>query len=203
MDFADILTNYGNPFYTIHRAHLQAATLAGCMATGLVDLQLGKSVSEVDFDGTRVLVVPSKEPSATGVWYEADVILASDGIKSVTRTGLLNRLGEVDEVVDTGQGAYRILLSRDQLKHDPELLELVEGKVSYRWIGERRHIIACTFRPLNIFNCFVLMIIDTSHLLQILSLPTQFSICRQHIPTLISLMLFLQLTQLEGARVNY
>jgi hypothetical protein len=42
---------------------------------------------------------------------------------------------------DTGTAAYRIMLNRDQLSHDPELLALVESNTTYRWIGAKRHII--------------------------------------------------------------
>lgn len=44
-------------------------------------------------------------------------------------------------VEDTGQAAYRILVHREQVLDDPELLALIDGKTSYRWIGEGRHII--------------------------------------------------------------
>lgn len=96
------------------------------------------------------------------VWLEADLVIAADGIRSVARRGMLKKLGEEDHsmylamiakisipssqnigwlVEDTGQAAYRILVHRDQVLDDPELLELIDGKTSYRWIGEGRHII--------------------------------------------------------------
>jgi hypothetical protein len=96
------------------------------------------------------------------VWLEADLVIAADGIRSVARRGMLKKLGEEDHskyrtrlgktiqslrnfdllVEDTGQAAYRILVHREQVLDDPELLELIDGKTSYRWIGEGRHIIA-------------------------------------------------------------
>jgi salicylate hydroxylase len=50
-------------------------------------------------------------------------------------------------VEDTGQAAYRILVHREQVLDDPELLALIDGKTSYRWIGEGRHIIV-SIQPL-------------------------------------------------------
>jgi len=37
--------------------------------------------------------------------------------------------------------AYRVMLHRDQLVHDPELLALLDSNTTCRWIGARRHII--------------------------------------------------------------
>lgn len=34
------------------------------------------------------------------------------------------------------------MLTREQMKNDPELLELIDGDRVTRWIGEKRHIIA-------------------------------------------------------------
>ncbi|KAM0746746.1 FAD/NAD(P)-binding domain-containing protein [Meredithblackwellia eburnea MCA 4105] len=152
VNFDDIARDYKYPFYTVHRAALQRAIVGGCKATGLVDLQLGKSIAEVDFENTRIRVKPSKQPEAEGEWIQGDVILAADGVKSVTRSLMLKVHGEDDHVVDTGQAAYRIMLTRDQLKHDPELLSLVENKISHRWIGEKRHIIAYPIANNTIFN---------------------------------------------------
>lgn len=44
-------------------------------------------------------------------------------------------------VLDTGQAAYRIMIKRSQVNEDPELLPFFDGSHSYRWIGEKRHII--------------------------------------------------------------
>ena len=110
---------------------------------------------------------PTKQPNGVatngasghaseGEWVDADVILAADGVKSKARGKMLGRKGEVDEgeiallpglhdaketVEDTGQAAYRILVRRDMISEDPELIPFFEGSHSYRWIGERRHII--------------------------------------------------------------
>lgn len=88
---------------------------------------------------------------------EGDVILASDGVKSKARGAMLKRKGEEDHgkyllsakrvqltnksVEDTGQAAYRIIVKRSMINEDPELLPFFTGSHSYRWIGEKRHII--------------------------------------------------------------
>jgi hypothetical protein len=47
----------------------------------------------------------------------------------------------VNPVEDSGQAAYRVMLTRDQMESDPELLQLVNSKCSYRWIGPKRMMI--------------------------------------------------------------
>lgn len=44
-------------------------------------------------------------------------------------------------VEDTGQAAYRIMVRRAAIKEDPDLVPFFTGSESYRWIGEKRHII--------------------------------------------------------------
>jgi len=43
-------------------------------------------------------------------------------------------------VEDTGQAAYRIMVRRSLAKNDPELLQFFSSKQSWRWIGEKRHV---------------------------------------------------------------
>jgi salicylate hydroxylase len=50
-------------------------------------------------------------------------------------------------VVDTGQAAYRIMVRRSMINEDPELLPFFTGSHSYRWIGEKRHIIVSSSQP--------------------------------------------------------
>lgn len=65
----------------------------------------------------------------------------------------LLRLKSIDaKIVDTGQAAYRILLTREQMSSDPELLELLETESVTRWIGEKRHIIAYPVSNKQIYN---------------------------------------------------
>lgn len=84
----------------------------------------------------------------------ADVLLAADGVKSVIRTALLADLNLSTDatIIDTGQSAYRIMLSRSQMEHDAELLALLDGSAATRWIGEKRHLIAYPVANHTIYN---------------------------------------------------
>ncbi|KAK6593226.1 hypothetical protein H4I96_11161 [Botrytis cinerea] len=83
---------------------------------------------------------------------KADVILASDGIKSIVRSKILSELNHDAHITDTNQAAYRIMLKREDMENDPELLELINGDKVTRWIGEKRHIIAYPVSSKQIYN---------------------------------------------------
>lgn len=83
---------------------------------------------------------------------EADVVLAADGVKSLIRPQILQLLDVKAEIIDTKQAAYRIMLSREQIASDPELLALIDGDSATRWIGEKRHIIAYPVASKSIYN---------------------------------------------------
>jgi len=134
--------------------------MKGCERTSKVEIKINSMATEIDFANTRVKVRPTTEPTAEGTWQSADVIVAADGVKSFVRTAVMEEIKVEDGIETTGQAAYRILLTRDQMEHDPELLELIEKPISHRWIGEKRHIIvgafsqpAATSRNFAHFSC--------------------------------------------------
>nr|XP_018264242.1 salicylate hydroxylase [Kwoniella dejecticola CBS 10117]OBR86400.1 salicylate hydroxylase [Kwoniella dejecticola CBS 10117] len=162
VDFQYIQKEFGYPFYVVHRSALQKSLLEGAMSSGAVSLHLGKLVTGWDFDanrfqvksrGTAKAATSSASPDEeNSQWIEADLILAADGVKSKARTAMLERQGEVDEVEDTGQAAYRIIVKRSMINEDPDLVPFFTGSHSYRWIGERRHIIAYPIASHDLFN---------------------------------------------------
>ncbi|KAF2857770.1 FAD/NAD(P)-binding domain-containing protein [Piedraia hortae CBS 480.64] len=83
---------------------------------------------------------------------QCNVLIAADGVKSLVRDGMMRRAGKEVKVEETGQAAYRIMLRREDMEHDPELLELVDGESVTRWIGEKRHIIAYPVARHRIYN---------------------------------------------------
>lgn len=139
VDFSYIEQEFGYPFYTVHRASLQKALVSGAQNSSVVKFHLGKQIVSYDFDDTKFLVENRKDKKQE--WVHADVLLCSDGVKSKARGEMMKRRGEEDHVEDTGQAAYRILVKREMIDEDPELVPFFEGSHSYRWIGEKRHII--------------------------------------------------------------
>lgn len=83
---------------------------------------------------------------------QADILLGADGIKSVTRSQILQQVNATPEEAETGQAAYRIMLNREDMEHDPELLALIDSDEVVRWVGEKRHIIAYSIADKSIYN---------------------------------------------------
>ena len=169
VDALACLTESNAEAQVAHRAALHRALLKGCERAGAVKTIVNSHAVEIDYDNTRVRIRPFTDANAEGEWIEADVILAADGVKSFARTRILEITGEEDgcklisfavwvilnlctTAIPTGQAAYRILIKREQCLDDPELLELIDGSVSHRWIGEKRHIIAYPISQHRIFN---------------------------------------------------
>ncbi|KAJ7754342.1 hypothetical protein DFH07DRAFT_1029305 [Mycena maculata] len=147
-----VAERYGQPHCVAHRSALANALYEGCKAAApRITFHFCTTVVGVDFDihGVRV---KERDEEGEGHWVDADVVFGADGVKSIVRKYMLARHGEDDDVKDTGQAAYRIMLRRDQLAHDPELLALVESNTTFRWIGAKRHIIAYPISANTIFN---------------------------------------------------
>ncbi|KAL9108025.1 MAG: hypothetical protein Q9227_007131 [Pyrenula ochraceoflavens] len=90
--------------------------------------------------------------NGTAFTVSSDVLIAADGVKSAIRSSMLDHLNVSASIQDTGQSAYRIMLNRDQMAHDAELLELLSANTATRWIGEKRHIIAYPVSSKTVYN---------------------------------------------------
>lgn len=141
---------YGYPHMVGHRASLAGALYDGCLKEKGITFKLGSTISEASFAGKPSFKVTPVDGEPYRV--EVDILLGADGVKSPTRVAMLKELGETADSKDTGQAAYRILLTRDQVKHDPELVALLDADTVTRWIGEKRHIIAYPIHNKEIYN---------------------------------------------------
>ncbi|KAK5660315.1 hypothetical protein OQA88_12855 [Cercophora sp. LCS_1] len=147
----DMRERYGYPHCTGHRSSLAGSMYKGCLKEPAITFHFSTALASVDSYSPKArITVQPRDGAAYQV--EADILLAADGIKSVTRTQMLALLGHESEEEDTGQAAYRIMLTRDEMKHDPEMLALLECDTVVRWIGERRHIIAYPVSNHTIYN---------------------------------------------------
>ena len=154
----DIAAKYGYPHCTGHRASLAGSLYDACkdepaiafhFSTALVDIV---AFGDEPASGGKVVFKAQRRGEAAPDEIETDLLVGADGIKSVVRTALLGREGFEARVEDTGQAAYRIMLSREQMAGDPELLELLDADGAMRWIGEKRHIIAYPISGKSIYN---------------------------------------------------
>ncbi|KAJ7780059.1 salicylate hydroxylase [Mycena maculata] len=149
---AYIRERYGQPHRVAHRSALANALYEACKAAApRVAFHFRTAVTDVDFDRHRIRV-RGRDEAEPGHWIDVDVVFGADGVKSVVRKCMLARQGEEDDAQDTGQAAYRIMLRRGQLAHDPELLALLESNSTSRWIGAGRQIIAYPISGNTILN---------------------------------------------------
>lgn len=152
VDLSHIRKNYSHPHMTGHRASLAGGLYKGCQKErDKIQFHFSQTLEFVQSFGPKPkFTMKPREGEATQV--ECDVLLACDGVKSVTRTAMLKELGVEAKVIDTNQAAYRIMLKREDMENDPELLELINKDGVRRWIGERRHIIAYPVQNHKIYN---------------------------------------------------
>ncbi|KAF2806229.1 salicylate hydroxylase-like protein [Mytilinidion resinicola] len=151
VDLRYIRSTYGYPHMVGHRASLAGALFAGCQREPSVTFHFSATVEAVQsFSPRPTFKVQPRNGDPYSV--TCDVLLAADGVKSLTRSKVLEELNIHAEIQDTNQAAYRIMLTRSQISHDPDLLELINGNVVTRWIGEKRHIIAYPVSSKEIYN---------------------------------------------------
>lgn len=142
---------YGSPLLVTHRSDLQQVLLEGARKAG-VQIRTGCRVAHVHFS--------SFSPSLTlvdGSIYTADVILGADGFKSVVRKQMMDKKGHHSyQIRPTGDSAYRVLIPRAKLQHDPELVKLVDQPVGMRWMGPGCHIMAYPIKAHTLYNMVLL-----------------------------------------------
>ena len=155
VDLRYIVKAYGYEHMVGHRATLASGIYDGCKRyPDAIKFHFGTQVQDVIVDGDKpsFKALSRSDPTAPPKEITCDVLLGADGIKSVTRSAIMRFLKADDEIVDTGQASYRIVLTREQMSSDPELLDLIEGDKVIRWIGEKRHIIAYPVSSKQIYN---------------------------------------------------
>lgn len=93
---AEFEERYGAPYVVIHRSDLHRILLDACRDSG-VNLQNGVFVQKVETDGVK-----ARAFAANGDVYEADAVLAADGLKSTLRKAVSE-----DTPVPSSYVAYR------------------------------------------------------------------------------------------------
>ena len=135
-----------------HRASLANGLYNGCKQQPAIKFHFSIDADRINHFGPQPSFTAIPRDGSEPFRVEADVILAADGIKSKARVEMLNRLGINAGVQDTKQAAYRIMIHKDQIRDDPELLALINSTRVTRWIGEKRHIIAYPVSNNTIYN---------------------------------------------------
>lgn len=151
VEMPDVAEKYGYGHFTGHRASLAGGLFNACKKESAIKFHFGHQLVNVDsYEPKPTLTFKPRDGEPFQV--EADIVLAADGIKSLTRTQMLAKLGMHSKEEDTGQAAYRIMLKREDMLGDPELLQLIDSDTVVRWIGPKRHIIAYPVSNHTIYN---------------------------------------------------
>ncbi|KAJ6608073.1 hypothetical protein B0H10DRAFT_1816654 [Mycena sp. CBHHK59/15] len=135
---------HGAPYYHLHRADLigMLSEIAGPFMT----LCLGSRVLSVDPKGVSVTL-------ESGEILHGDIILGADGVKSVTRSGIL---GGMDYPLPTGDSVYRAIIPTSEMMKDPLLRPLVDVPEVSCWMGPGKHIVGYCIRAKREYNLVLL-----------------------------------------------
>ncbi|RYP60259.1 hypothetical protein DL769_008193 [Monosporascus sp. CRB-8-3] len=64
-----------------------------------------------------------------------DFVIAADGTKSTVRRQMALASGFKHQPIPTGDAAYRLLIPRAEIEHDPVLLQMLEQNVAVRYMS--------------------------------------------------------------------
>lgn len=152
VDLKYIRETYGYPHMVGHRATLAGELYNGCLRESKsIQFKFSTTCDNIKF-GPRPSFTATPRKDGDPYEVECDILLGADGVKSSTRVAMLQALDVVANVQDTNQAAYRIMLTREQMSNDPELLALIDADKVIRWIGEKRHLIAYPVSNKGIYN---------------------------------------------------
>ena len=147
----DVEKKYGVPIRVTHRADLLQVLEQKAEELGAI-IHTNSPIAEIDFVETRVRIRDHTD------WIRSDVIIAADGIKSIIRKKILLQNNEVDQIRETGDAAWRVLIPAERIyqTEDPSLIQALESNVGLRWMGPDGHIMAYPIRNHRLLNMVLL-----------------------------------------------
>ncbi|CAI7639463.1 unnamed protein product [Penicillium pancosmium] len=151
LDFHDSEMKYPGTWYRdFHRADLQRCLVERALELGV------RVICNARIDDVRVCAngTTAKAFAADGRQWEGDLVIGADGVFGKLTEGLL---GRSDPPVKTGDLAYRLLLSTEEMRKDPELAPFVnQPQVNY-WLGPDAHAVNYVLRGGDLFNMVLLV----------------------------------------------
>lgn len=142
----EIRDKYAEPIWCLHRVDLQKALALRAEELG-VHINFNWKVQKVDFD----------RPSITcenGNTEEGDLVIAADGLWSSTRDLFFERHISPQP---TGDLAYRIVLSADQVEDDVQLRDMITNPGIRIWMGPGAHAVAYSILGGQMLNIVLLV----------------------------------------------
>ncbi|KAI1627692.1 salicylate hydroxylase [Exophiala viscosa] len=134
--------DFDAPYYVVHRAHFHDAMYRLALKLG-IDVKINSRVNEYDEASGSITL-------GNGESYSADLVIASDGLKSVARQIVL---GGVDQAPRrTGFAAYRATVDVEKMKAYPDTAEILAKPNLNLWVGDLRHVMTYTIAGGKAFN---------------------------------------------------
>ena len=134
-------SEFGAPHLCIHRVDFHNCLLRGAKRLG-ADIRLDCSVASIDFHTAAVTL-------HSGEVYEADVLLGSDGERSVCREALL---GHPDPPRHSGDLVYRTLLKSEKIRQRTDLVGIMNPPDFHIWSGPGGHAISYALKRDDEYN---------------------------------------------------
>lgn len=142
----ELEAGYGEPIWCLHRVDLQKALLRRAEELD-VRLVFGCCVRGVDFAAPSIIC-------ENGSVEKGDLVIAADGLWSSTRSYFLGRLMLPRP---TGDLAYRIVLTADQVRDDKQLHNMVIFPGIRIWMGPGAHAVAYSLLGGQMLNVVLLV----------------------------------------------
>ncbi|KUL90973.1 hypothetical protein ZTR_00860 [Talaromyces verruculosus] len=151
LDFHESESKYPGTWYRdFHRADLQRCLVERATALGVqITCNARIQTVRVSEDGTIATAV-----AADGREWDGDLVIGADGVFGKLTEELL---GRSDPPVKTGDLAYRLLLSTEEMKKDPELADFVNKPQVNYWLGPDAHAVNYVLRGGDLFNMVLLV----------------------------------------------
>jgi salicylate hydroxylase len=131
----------------ILHADLKSALISRADEMDNVEIKFGCPVADVETGSPEVAL-------ATGERIGGDLIIVADGVGSSLKWKVCP--SEMERAQPTGDAAYRIVLSRQLLEKDEELLALVQHPWAKRWDGPRGIVMAYPIHNFELLNLVLL-----------------------------------------------
>jgi len=145
---ADVMKKYGAPFIDMHRVDLQKALHRKAVKLG-VKFVMNQRVDTMDFSQPR-----AKATTKSGECFTVDLVVAADGLWSAASREISP---DIPPPQPTGDLAYRIVLTLDQVQQDPELKSWISHPEVHFWIGPGSHVVAYSLRACTMLNIVLLV----------------------------------------------
>lgn len=145
---ASATARYGAPYLQVHRADLHSALLSAA-----VDRDFPGPAAVIKTNASVVTIdesdpVRPKAVLSDGTTVAGSAIVGADGIRSTIR----EYIGAPNDVLDSGDMAFRTLIDGDAVRSDPATRFIVDWQAGNVWFGPYGHLVVYPVRRQKLIN---------------------------------------------------